>query len=151
LGMSEREAALYQASLDGATEAQLGQIDSLMRMVEEHDRSAEVADRYRATVAGLRTEEEERTDTLREQLEALRAYSDASEEEAARAASRAAMAAVEVDAPDIGTVDGVMGDFLQLGQQERELQAWYDQQLEMLDRFREEFAEHSDEWDQAEL
>lgn len=150
LGMSKRERELYVAAQKGATASQLEQIRTLHQTIDAYEKTEKAAAAYKAVVETLRTDEERRTETLREQLKAIR-ESAAAQDEQAKMAARAAKAAAATDKPEFGGGDSPMGELLRFDKQETELQNWYDKQLEMLAEFREQFAEQSAEWDEAEL
>lgn len=147
LGMSSRERARYKAQLEGATAAQLEQIDALHSAIDAYEQGEKSASDYLALVAELRTEEERRTETLREQMRVIRESGEAN----AELAARAARAALDFGMPTFSGGDSPVGELHRFAQEEEELQSWYDRQLEMLAGFRQEYGELSGEWDEREL
>lgn len=150
LGMTKRERELYTAALKGASAAQLAQIDALYQTIELYEKTEKAASDYRSVVESLRTAEERRTNTLHEQLAIIRESGAASAEQA-EMARRAAMAAADVDMPHFTGGDSGLGELYRYDQQEQELKRWHETQLEMLNQYRQEFADQSEVWDQKEL
>lgn len=153
LGMTRKEQVLYKSALDGATASQLKQISALLDTITVHEDADKAAKAYADTVKSLRTDEERRTDTLREQLEIIRAAANVPQAERDKAESRAVQQAIGADdkKPMFSGADGAMGELFKFDQQEKELNKWYEKRIEMLDEFREQFAEKEHEWDEAEL
>lgn len=153
VGMSRKEQVLYKAALDGANASQLAQVSALLSTIDAHTEADKAAKAYADTVRSLRTDEEKRTDTLRDQLEIIRAAANVSQAEKDKAESRAVQSAIGGDEnmPKFGGADGAMGELFKFDQQEKDLNKWYEKRLEMLDEFREQFAEKELEWDEAEL
>lgn len=151
-GKSRKEQVLYKAALDSANDPRLAQVSALLSTIEAHEEADKAAKAYADTVRSLRTDEERRTDTLREQLEVIRAAADIPQADKDKAESRAVQSAIgSDDKPDFAGADGAMGELFKLDQQEEDLNKWYEKRLEMLDEFRAQFAEKELEWDAAEL
>lgn len=152
VGMSRKEQVLYKAALDGANASQLAQVSALLSTIDAHEEADKAAKAYADTVRSLRTDEEMRTDTLREQLEIIRAAANVSQADKDKAESRAVQSAIgSDDKPRFSGADGAMGELFKFDQQEKDLNKWYEKRLEMLDEFRAQFAEKELEWDEAEL
>lgn len=152
-GMSEKEVQLYDYAVKGATSEQLEHAASLLTGLELLEDQKIAQEKYNDLVKSLRTDEERRTDTLREQLEIIRAAANIPQAERDKAESRAVQEAIGADdkKPMFSGADGAMGELFKFDQQEKELNKWYEKRLEMLDEFREQFAEKELEWDEAEL
>ncbi|HHX04683.1 MAG TPA: hypothetical protein GX732_01010 [Pseudomonas sp.] len=152
VGMSRKEQVLYKAALDGANASQLAQVSALLSTIDAHEEADKAAKAYADTVRSLRTDEEMRTDTLREQLEIIRSAANVSQADKDKAESRAVQSAIgSDDKPRFSGADGAMGELFRFDEQEKDLNKWYEKRLEMLDEFRELFAEKELEWDEAEL
>lgn len=152
VGMSRKEQVLYKAALDGANASQLAQVSALLSTIDAHTEADKAAKAYADTVRSLRTDEEKRTDTLREQLEIIRAAANVSQADKDKAESRAVQSAIgSDDKPRFSGADGAMGELFKFDEQEKDLNKWYEKRLEMLDEFRAQFAEKELEWDEAEL
>lgn len=151
VGLNKDEQVLFKLSLDGATESQIAQAKAALDTVSAFDAAKKSTEDYKSLVSGLRTEEEKRTDTLREQLAVIQAVQGVSQGDKDQAAGRAVQDATKGDRPEFGGNDSNLGELFRIGNAEKDLNKWYASQLEMLDSFREEFAEKSEEWDEAEL
>lgn len=153
-GMSADEVAIYTLEVDKATPAQLKYAKALLTTVAGFEAAKKVQEDYKGLVAGLRTEEEKRSDTLREQLKILDAMQGLSGTERGKVAGRIAGQATE-EAPSFGGVDaavgGPLGELIKIDDAEAELKDWYSTQLGMLDQFRAERADLSATWDEQEL
>jgi len=99
-GMSADEVAIYTLEVDQATPAQLSHAKALLKTVAGFESAKKAQEDYKNLVSDLRTEEEKRTDTLREQLAILDAMQGLQPSEVADVAGRIANGATE-DAPDI--------------------------------------------------
>lgn len=151
VGMSRKEQVLYKAALDGANASQLAQVSALLSTIDAHTEADKAAKAYADTVRSLRTDEEKRTDTLREQLEIIRAAADIPQADKDKAESRAVQGALGSDKPDFAGGDSALGELYRFDKQQAELESWYAKQLDMLDTFRSEFSDKEAEWDAAEL
>ena len=152
-GMSEKEVQLYDYAVKGATSEQLEHAASLLTGLELLEDQKIAQEKYNDLIKSLRTDEERRTDTLREQLAIIRAAADIPQAERDKAESRAVQEAIGADdkKPRFSGADGAMGELFKFEQQEKDLNKWYEKRLEMLDEFRAQFAEKELEWDEAEL
>jgi len=154
LDMTTKEQTLYKLALDGANPAQRAQAAALLDTIEAFEKGQEQQESYKNLVSELRTEEEQLTDQLRDRLRIIEAMPDLPEAERREQASRAVDAAF-TDAPQFSGVDasiaGPAGEFMKLNDAEKELDNWYQTQLEMLAKFREERADLTAEWDEQEL
>lgn len=150
LGMSARQTALYKAELQGAVPVQKALIDVLYQEVEEHDAAQKAADNYKNLVKDLRTEEEKRTDTLRDQLGVIQASGASQEEQAAMALKAAQNAMGDIKAPSFGGGDSMFGEFFRIREAEEELSAWYDSQLSQLNSFKSQYTDQMEYWHEVE-
>ncbi|HRN97601.1 MAG TPA: hypothetical protein PLZ58_04105 [Candidatus Saccharibacteria bacterium] len=151
VGMSRKEQVLYKAALDGAKASQLAQVSALLSTIDAHEEADKAAKAYADTVRSLRTDEEKRTDTLRDQLEIIRAAANVSQEDKDKAESRAVQGALGSDKPDFAGGDSALGELYRFDKQQKEIESWYTKQLDMLDTFRSEFSDKEGEWNAAEL
>lgn len=153
-GMNADEVKLYDLALQGANDQQLDLARSLLDTVSGMEQQKEAQENYLKVVADLRSEEEQRSDTLREQLAIIEAMAAVPSAERSEQISRAAAGAFE-DSPDFSGVGeqagGFLGEFNRLDDAERELDDWYSTQLQMLTQFREERADLNSEWDEQEI
>ena len=153
LGMSTKEEALFKLALDGATESQLKQAEAALDAVDAFEKAKKQQGDYKNLVSELRTEEEKRVDTLREQMAILDAMPGLETGEREKMASRVTEGLFE-DAPDTGLSEvdaGPLGELSKLADAEKAQQDWYNSQLEMLGAFRQERSDLSAEWDAREL
>ncbi|WBG63661.1 phage tail tape measure protein [Pseudomonas citronellolis] len=154
LGMTADQQTIYKLALDGATEAQISQAKAYLDTVAAFEKHAKEQEDYKSLVADLRTEEEKLNDQLKERLKIIDAMPDLSDSERHTQAARAVNAAF-TKAPDFGGVDasvaGPAGELMKVDKAQEELEKWYEQQLEMLDKNREARADLNAEWDAKEL
>lgn len=154
VGMTAEQQTLYKLELDGATKAQLAQAMAALDAVEAFEKQKEAQEAYKQLVSDLRTEEEQRTDQLREQLAVLDAIQGIAPDERMRVAGRIAGQAT-AEAPEFGglapEVGGAFGELAKIDEAEEKLAEWYSTQLEMLEQFRKERADLSATWDEEEL
>ncbi|MCW1937506.1 phage tail tape measure protein [Pseudomonas sp. MDMC_285] len=152
VGMSTREQTLFKLALDGATQSQLDQAEAALNAVDAFDKVKKQQEDYKSLVADLRTDEERRLETLRAQMAVLDAMSNLNPDERRKQAGRVTEGLFEgADAPTFSGVDaGPLGELSKLDDAEKELQDWYDKQLEMLATFRQERSDLNDEWDARE-
>lgn len=152
-GMSADAVKVYDLRVKGATDSQIEYAQSLLETVAGLEKQKEAQEAYKRLVADLRTDEERRLDTLREQLAVLDAMDSLQGDERANMASRITRGLFDgADAPRFGGVDaGPLGELSKLADAEKELQKWYDSQMEMLATFRQERSDLNEEWDAREL
>ena len=152
VGMSTREQTLFKLALDGATQSQLDQAEAALNAVDAFDKVKKQQEDYKSLVADLRTDEERRLETLRAQMAVLDAMSNLNPDERRKQAGRVTEGLFEgADAPTFSGVDaGPLGELSKLDDAEKELQDWYDSQLEMLATFRQERSDLNEEWDERE-
>lgn len=152
LDMTSEEQKLYELATKGATDAQLAQAQSALELVAAHEKQEEAVKDYRSLVESLRTDEEQLNQQMLERLDTLDAVK-LSTEEYQEMAGRVAGAAFE-DAPDYGGLDasvgGAFGELAKIDDAQEELEEWYDTQLEMLDNYRSERADLTEQWDEQE-
>lgn len=128
------------------------QADEYHSQLEALEGAKKRLESYSALVDGLRTDEERRTDELRDQLSLISSMVEIEEEERRRVASAAvSRALMGQGSPDVGSSAGALGDLQSIDEKREALRSWYDERLALLDNFREEFAERSEAWDAAEL
>lgn len=151
VGMNSEEQTLFKLSLDGATAAQIKQAKAALDTVSAFNDAKKATEDYQSLINSLRTDEEQRNDTLREQLDIIRAMADVPQADRDQAESRAVQGALGGDMPQFGGGDSPLGELTRFAQQEKELNTWYEARLELLDTFREEYADKDAEWDAAEL
>lgn len=150
LGKGASEAKLYELALNGATEAQ---IDMARAALEALDAFKQQED-YKSLVSDLRTDEEKLTDQMRQRLSVLDAIHSISEDERSKSTARIIDDSF-AEAPKFGGLDasvgGAGGELDKINDAEKELEKWYETQLEMLDKSRSERADLNAEWDEKEL
>ena len=149
-GMSADQVKIYDLQLKGANETQLSQAQALLDTVAALEAQKEATEEYQKVAEGLRTEEERRTDTLLSQLAAIEAVNDA---EAGKNTERAIDAAFEKpDMQGVGEIaSGPFEDLFKVNEKEKELEDWYATQMEMLETFRAERSDLTEEWNEKEL
>lgn len=152
LGMADDAAKLFELTQEGATDTQLAAARAALETISAYEASEEAAEDYKSLLQDLRTTEEELTAQLHERLAVLDAVNVASDEYA-EVAAKIAAAAFE-DAPEYGGLDamigGPFGELTKIDEAQEELQEWYDTQLEMLDEFRKERSDLTEQWDAQE-
>lgn len=148
-GMSADEVKLYDLTVQGATDSQLMQARALQETVAGFEEAKANQEAYLSLVQDLRTDEEKLTDQLYERLAVLDKISDATDQDYSRAAGAAFSGAPDFAglAPEVG---GAFGELNKIASAESELQGWYDKQLQMLDQFRSERADLTEQWDAQE-
>ena len=114
------------------------QADGVIQM----ELQAKAAADYKRMVDALKTDEERRRDTMREQLQTLQAMKGAlSAQEYSDMGRRVATSATE-NAPKFGglapEVGGAFGELSKIEEAHQELQQWYSTQLQMLADFRQQ-------------
>lgn len=155
-GMTAEEVKLYDLAMQGATAAQLEYAQSLLDTLAGLEKAKAEEEAYLQLVKDLRTEEERLTDEFRGRiavLDAMAASTRIASDEYAEMARRVAEAAFTA-APEFGglapEVGGAAGELLRIDKAQEQLQAWYDAQLEMLNKFRAERADLNAQWDAQE-
>lgn len=152
LGMADEAAKLFELTQEGATDTQLAAARAALETISAYEASEEAAENYQSLLQDLRTTEEELTDQMHERLAVLDAVNVASDEYAEVAAKIAAASFEE--APEFGGLDasvgGPFGELAKIDEAQEELQEWYDTQLEMLEGFREDRADLTEQWDAQE-
>lgn len=146
IGMNADQQKIYRLQLEGATEAQLNQARASLELIAAHERQAEIQKDYEGLVKSLRTEEERRLDTLKEQMAVMDAITGITDEQRKLANSRIASGAIDSDSGI-----SVGNDKKSLDKNASELENWYSQQLDALENYRKERADLNSEWDEEEL
>jgi len=156
-GMTADEIKVYDLQVKGATESQVEYARSLIGLVSGLERAEEQQKDYLALVKELRTDEEKLTDTFNDRIAVLDAMSDSyriSSDEYQQMVSRIADAAFP-DAPSFSglapEVGGAFGEIIKIDDAEKELEKWYQVQLDMLEQYRSERADLTEQWDEQEL
>ncbi len=144
---------IQSGKLVGINAEQQKRLEGLASELDLLAKQKEAADNYKSLVSDLRTEEEKRTQQLRDQMAIIDAMSDIQPAERKDMAARVATGLFEESpAPKFSGVDaGPLGELSKLDDAEKELQKWYDNQLEMLTAFRKERSDLNDEWDRREV
>jgi len=152
-GMSADEVKIYDLSVQGASESQLAQAEALLDTVAGLEAQKKATEEYQKIAEGLRTEEERRTDTLLSQLAAIEAVNDANGGDTKKKAIDAAFSGNEMpEMSGVGEIaSGPFEDVFKVNEKEEELQSWYATQMSMLDTFRQERSDLTEEWDAKEL
>lgn len=152
-GLTADEVAIYSLRADGASESQLDYAQSLLDTVAGFEAAKKAGDDYADLVSDLRTEEEKRSDTLREQLAIIDAMKGLQGAERDQVVGRAAAAAFD-EAPTFDGGDsaasGPLGELSKLDDAEDKLNDWYETQLEALNGFRSSRADLNATWDEQE-
>lgn len=155
-GLTSDEVKIYDLAMQGATVAQLEYAKGLLDIIAGLEKAKAEKEAYRQLVRDLRTEEERLTDEFRERiavLDAMAASTRIASDEYAEMVRRVAEAAF-TPAPEFGglapEVGGPAGELLKIDKAQEQLQAWYDTQLEMLNKFRAERADLNAQWDAQE-
>lgn len=135
----EEEAAAVKAAADAERALEKARQDAA-------NEALEIQQDYQNLLRELETDEERLTRQTEERLAILDAMQDITDQQRTAVAGRIAGAATE-DAPELGGV----GSFEGIDTARMELQSWYDEQLNMLQRFREERADLNATWAEEEL
>lgn len=155
-GMSAEDVKIYDLSVQGASESQLNHARALLDTVAGLEAQKKATEEYQKVAEGLRTDEERRVQTLRDQLAAIEAVNDASGGDKEKTKQKAIDAAFgENKAPDMSGVgeiaSGPFSDVFKVNEKQDELEEWYATQMSMLDTFRQERSDLTEEWDAKEL
>ncbi|GHB30434.1 hypothetical protein [Salinicola rhizosphaerae] len=152
VGLTTDQQTLFKLAAEGATEAQLAQARAALETVAAYDDQQQALEDYRSLVEELRTPEEKLNDTLLKRLDILEA-AKVSQDEYADAVARIADAGF-TDAPEYQGLDasigGAFGELGKIDEAQAELEDWYATQLEMLDNYRSERADLTEQWDAQE-
>lgn len=152
LGMAEDELVLYKLAQEGATDAQMMAARGALDAVAAYEASEQATSDYQSLLLDLRTTEEQLTDQVRDRLAVLDAANIAGNEYA-DVVGKIAAAGFD-DAPGYGgldaTVGGAFGELSKIDEAEQQLEEWYSTQLEMLDEYRKERADLTEQWDAQE-
>ncbi|WP_312256466.1 phage tail tape measure protein [Stutzerimonas nitrititolerans] len=147
---NELQTTMAPGALPAAITSTTKAIESQDEAVKEQNKALEA---YQRLIADLRTDEEQLTDQMRERLAVLDAMQGIEPDERMKVAGRIAGAATE-EAPDMGgiapEIGGVFGELARIDEAEAKLEEWYQRQLEMLDRSRQERADLNATWDAEE-
>lgn len=146
-GMSADEVKIYDLRIQGASESQLEYAQSLLETVSALEAQKDLQEEYAEVVKSLRTDEEARLDTLREQLAVLDQMGDT--ENRGRAIGGAFEGAPEFQGA--GDLGGFMGEFSKYDDAEKELDEWHAKQIEMLRELRDQQLLTNEEFNQKEL
>ena len=153
-GMSADEVQIYELRTAGATDQQLEYAESLLETVAGFEAAKKAQDDYAKLVDDLRTDEEKLTDQLGDRLDIMKQMSDLSDDDKNNAYSRIAADAIP-DMPSFDGLDpsigGAFGELAKVDKAEEALEEWYETQLKMLEKFREEKSELNEQWDDEEL
>lgn len=152
-GMTADQVKIYGLQTQGATEAQLAHAQSLIDTVSGLEKAKKEQEDYLRLVQDLRTDEEKLTDQMRERLAVLDAIKNITDDERNKIASRIASSAFS-SAPEFGglapEIGGPFGELSKIDDAQKELQNWYDTQLEMLNKYRTERSDLNAQWDEQE-
>lgn len=152
-GMTADQVKIYGLETQGATAAQIAHAQSLLDTVSEMEKSKKSQEDYLRLVQDLRTDEEKLTDQMRERLAVLDSIKNITDDERNKTASRIASSAFS-SAPEFGglapEIGGPFGELNKIDDAQKELQNWYDTQLEMLDKYRTERSDLNAQWDEQE-
>jgi len=153
-GMSSSEIKLYTLEQDGATDSQLTYARSLVQTVEGLEATKKAHEDYADLLRDLRTDEEVLADQMRERLAIMDAMSGLTDAQRNETASRVADESFQ-DAPDYAGLDpsigGPAGELAKIDEAQEKLQEWYDTQLSMLEDYRAERSDLTEQWDEQEL
>jgi len=153
-GMSADEVQIYELRTAGATDQQLEYAESLLETVAGFEAAKKAQDDYAKLVDDLRTDEEKLTDQLGDRLDIMKQMADLSDDDKNNAYSRIAADAIP-DMPSFDGLDpsigGAFGELAKVDKAEEALEEWYETQLKMLEKFREEKSELNEQWDDEEL
>jgi len=138
--------------LDKAKESAQDVSDTVKQWVEEQNR-------YSSLVKELRTDEERINDTLRERLaiidEADEKLFGADKDEQRKRAAEAAFGQLSSNAPSFGGLDAVVGgpasELNRIDQSRAALEEWYQEQLDLLEQFRQDRSDLSEVWNEREV
>lgn len=145
--MSSRALAIYNLEQKGATAEDIKRANALLDLIAVQERQ----DKFKDLAKQLRTPNEQLNDTLREQFKIID-ESNASLAEREKYVKRAIDGVFSFDkAPKFADDDTFSGKMLKFGDAENDLEKWYQEQLELIDTWRQEKADRNAEWDEKEL
>jgi len=148
-GMNADEVKLYDLALQGANKNQLAQAKQQLEIVAKLEEEQTTRENYLTLVKSLQTEEERRKETLAEQLALIKAMEQLTGEGDKETFKRVAMGSFDHSMP----ADSFKADadpFAALDEATKAQEAWYAQQLELLNQYREQRQDLTDEWDEKE-
>lgn len=149
-GMTADEVKLYDLRIMGANERQLAHADAILKSITLRDEEKKLLEDYQGVVRSLRTQDESRLDTLREQLKIIDQMGAADQHKQAGRALAGIMDASPEFAGVGEIAGGFTGEFGRLDKAEQQLNEWYAKQLEMVQQFREEYLNYTAEADERE-
>lgn len=153
LGWTSSAIKLYELQTDGATQAQLKLAEAALLEVEAFEKQKKLKEDYKALVSDLSTEEEALSEKLRERMKILDAMPDLTDSERRSTASRIVSEGFEKP-PEFSGIDasvgGIGGEIDKINDAEKKLEQWYQTQMDMLERYRSERADKTEEWDAEE-
>lgn len=139
--------------LVGINQQQQERLLNLANEVDGLEKLAKAQEDYASLVKELRTDEERLTDQLKERFAVLEAVNGLSAEEYANTAKRIAESGFS-DSPDFAglspEVGGAFSEFNNLEKAREQLENWYDEQLSLLESFRQERSDLNAVWDERE-
>lgn len=154
-GKKNTEAKLYEMRMKGALPDEIKRAELMLNQLDALKEQQKIQDAYTALTKSLRTEDERRLDTLKEQLETIRKAKDIAPEERSDMRGRAIGAAFTSDMPKFAGVGemagGFSGEFQRLDAAESELADWYRKKLDMLTEARQAEQDANNEFDEQEL
>lgn len=142
---TEAERVLYEVQFGRYAMLDQTQKDAMLRqaqMLDDARAQIEAEREYKQLIADVMTEEEKRTEQLRERLAVIDAMDEVSFQEKEQVFGRVIKTSFDTD-PDKPEAEG-------FDVQREALQSWYDEQLEMLEQFRAERADLNAQWDEQE-
>jgi len=148
-GMNTGEVKLYDLTLQGANKSQLEQAKNQLAIVEKLEQAQETRENYLSLVKSLQTEEERRKETLAEQLALIKEMEQLTGESDKETFKRAAMGSFDDNAP----ADKYKNDsnpFEAMDEATKAQKEWYAQQLELLNEYRQQRQDLTEEWDEKE-
>jgi TP901 family phage tail tape measure protein len=146
-GMTSNQIAVYNLELRGAEEGEILAAKAIIKKINALEKQQKLIDEGRQLTEGMRTETEKLADSL-EYLKAIYAAGGFDSKEIYDTAVTEMADKNITETPSIGiNTDSEFGRF---DAQKKELNAWYDEQIEMLQEFRNSRSDMMETWDAKE-
>jgi len=148
-GMNADEVKLYDLELQGANKSQIEQAKHQLAIVANLEKEQETRENYLSLVKRLQTEEERRKEELAQQLAIIKEMESLTGESDKETFKRAAMGSFDDSMPADKYSDD-SNPFEAMDKAAEAQKEWYAQQLELLNEYRQQRQDLSEEWDAKE-
>jgi len=130
-------------------DSQIEQAKIQLDLMEQREQEQETRERHLSLVKSLQTEEERRKETLKEQLAIIKAMEELTGEADKETFKRAAMGSFDDNAP-LDKYQDKSDPWKQFDEATKAQEQWYAEQLELLNEYRQQRQDLTEEWDAKE-